>query len=84
MTRDAAVDAQLLDRAHQALVRLYGDWETNGGPSPSTRDEALFVAEALGVEPIVDEEVLHTIWLSREGAELEDLALAHLTALRDR
>jgi hypothetical protein len=71
--------------AHAVLAALYAAWETNGGPSPSTDDEARAVATALHVRPITDEATIEALWtLAMDGAELAEIAAAHVAAIDER
>lgn len=69
--------------AFKALTHLYDSWDTNGGPSPSTDDEAREVAKALGApEPVTDQATLNDIWeMDMQGADLWDIACEHVRAL---
>ena len=70
------------DVAEAALAALYDAWETNGGPSPSTYDEAHVVAEALGVDPVTDDAAIEVIWdIAQDGAELRMIGIAHVAAI---
>jgi len=71
-----------VDLVHDAIARMYEDWERTGGPSPSVSDEARVAAEALGADPIVDEEALERIWdLRARGVDPRLVATAYVEAI---
>lgn len=71
--------------AHCVLAALYAAWETNGGPAPSTNDEARVIATALRVRPITNDATIERLWeFAMTGADCYEMACAHVAALDDR
>jgi len=81
-TIDPYAEVRRLDLAITALTDLYDAWHRDGGTSPDTADESRAVAEAVGSPEVTDPAVLEIIWtFACEGAEIGELANAHLAAI---